>query len=91
MRLRALSISTTSTVMVSPRLTTSSTLSTRLPPPSFEMWIRPSTPFLSSTNAPKSVVLTTLPVMMSPTSMSLVIDWMRSVTASPASMSGAAT
>ena len=60
MRLRALSISTTSTVTMSPRLTTSSTFSTRSPlGASREMWIRPSVPFLSSTKAPKAVVLTT--------------------------------
>ena len=59
MRLRALSISTTSTVTVSPRLTTSSTFFTRSPLGARrEMWSRPSVPFLSSTKAPKSVVLT---------------------------------
>ena len=90
MRLRALSISTTSTVTVSPRLTTSSTFFTRSPLGARrEMWSRPSVPFLSSTNAPKSVVLTTRPVNTSPTSTSLVIDWMRFLTPSAASSSGA--
>ena len=82
MRLRALSISTTSTVIVSPRLTTSSTVVDALAAGrACEMWSRPSVPFLSSTNAPKSVVLTTLPVKTSPTSVSLVIDGDAFVTA----------
>ena len=38
------------------------------------MCSRPSVPFESSTNAPKVVVFTTLPVNSSPTSTSLVID-----------------
>ena len=50
---------------------TSSMCATR-PGPTFETWSRPSVPFLSSTNAPKSVVFTTFPVYVSPTSGSFV-------------------
>ena len=42
------------------------------PGPTFETCSSPSVPFFSSTNAPKSVVLTTLPVNWSPTSGSFV-------------------
>src|SRR6266508_3652543 len=54
-----------------PREITSSMWATR-PGPTFETWRRPSVPFFSSTNAPKSVVFTTFPVYSSPTSGSFV-------------------
>ena len=52
----------TRTVISLPRLTTSSTRSTRLPRPSLEMWRRPSRPGRMLTKAPNLVMLTTLPV-----------------------------
>ena len=69
----------------SPLLRTSSTVSTRWPGETLEMCSRPSVPLASSTNAPKVVVLTTLPANSSPTSTSLVIVRMRSASASPSS------
>ncbi len=60
-RPRALSTSWTTTSSTSPRAITSSMWPTR-PGPTFETWSRPSVPFFSSTNAPKSVVFTTRPV-----------------------------
>ena len=62
-RPRSLSTSWTITSSTSPRLITSSMWPTR-PGPTFETWSRPSVPFFSSTNAPNSVVLTTLPVVL---------------------------
>ena len=65
------SISLSSTWIFWPILTTSSTLSIRLPPTSLrtsEMCSRPSLPGRSETNAPKVVVLTTVPRKRSPTS-----------------------
>src|SRR5581483_5658541 len=56
------SMSSTRTSRSSPRSTTSSTLSMRLPWPSLLMWIRPSRPGRMLTNAPNLVMLTTLPV-----------------------------
>ena len=56
-----LSMSSTRTVTSSPRLSTSSTRSMRLPRPSFEMWSRPSRPGRMFTNAPNLVTFTTLP------------------------------
>ena len=53
------------------------------PGPTFETWSRPSVPFFSSTNAPKSVVFTTLPVNWSPTSGSLVSAVIAAIAASP--------
>ena len=53
------------------------------PGPTFETCSSPSVPFFSSTNAPKSVVLTTLPVYSSPTSGSLVSAWIAAIAASP--------
>jgi hypothetical protein len=60
-------MSWTSTSIVSPTLTASSTLARRLPLPSFEMWISPSRPGTRFTKAPNVVVLTTEPVKRSPT------------------------
>ena len=57
----SLSTSCTITSTMSPRAITSSMCATR-PGPTFETWSRPSVPFLSSTKAPNSVVLTTFPV-----------------------------
>jgi len=54
-------------VISSPLLSTSSTVSTRLPGETFEMCSRPSVPLESSMKAPKVVVLTTLPLYSSPT------------------------
>ncbi len=56
-----------STSILSPTLRTSSTRSTRLPSPTFEMCSSPSRPGTSEMNAPKSVVLTTVPRKRSPT------------------------
>jgi len=61
-----LSMSVTSTRILSPTFTTSSTLPTRLPCPSFEMWTSPSLPGTSETNAPNAAVLTTVPRNRSP-------------------------
>ena len=66
----------------SPRAITSSMWLTR-PGPTFETWSSPSVPFFSSTNAPKSVVFTTLPVNSSPTSGSLVSAVIAAIAASP--------
>ena len=82
-RPRSRSTSTTRTAISSPLLSTSSTVSTRWPGDTLEMCSRPSVPLASSTNAPKVVVLTTLPWNESPTSTSLVIERMRSIRASP--------
>jgi hypothetical protein len=84
MRLRALSISTTSTVIVSPRVSTSSTCR---PVAAAELgdMEQPVGALLELDEGAEVVVLTTLPVMMSPTSMSLVIEVMARLTASPAS------
>ena len=60
-------MSWTSTSIVSPTLTASSTFASRLPLPSLEMWISPSRPGTRLTNAPNVVVLTTVPVKCSPT------------------------
>ena len=60
-------MSAISTRSLSPTLTTSSTFAMRLPLPSLEMCTRPSRPGSSDTNAPKSVVLTTVPRNRSPT------------------------
>jgi hypothetical protein len=54
-----LSTSTTVTSICSPALSTSSTVSTRSPGLTLEMWSSPSVPLVSSTKAPKVVVLTT--------------------------------
>ena len=51
----------------------------------------PSVPLTSSTNAPKAVVFTTLPVNRSPTSASLVIASMRAMHASTRAPLGAYT
>ena len=59
-------MSVTSTRILSPTLTTSSTLPMRLPLPSFEMCTRPSLPGTSETNAPNAAVLTTVPRNRSP-------------------------
>ncbi len=67
---------------MSPRSITSWMWATR-PGPTFETWSRPSVPFFSSTNAPKSVVFTTLPVYVSPTSGDLVRAWIAEIAASP--------
>ena len=72
-------------------MSTSSTDSTRSPGLTFEMWSSPSVPFVSSTNAPKAVVLTTLPLNWSPTSASLVIASMRGDAASTRAPLGAYT
>src|SRR5918994_2429356 len=85
MRPRSRSTSTTVTSSSSPGFNTSSTAPTRSPGLTFEMCRSPSVPLVSSTNAPKAVVFTTLPVNLSPTSASLVIDWMRSMQASTSS------
>src|SRR5439155_25242509 len=61
------SISVISTWILSPTLTTSSTLLTRLPLPSLLMWTRPSLPGMRLTKAPKAAVLTTVPRNRSPT------------------------
>ena len=55
------------------------------------MCSRPSVPLVSSMNAPKAVVLTTLPVNLSPTSASLVIASMRAMHASTRAPFGAYT
>ena len=55
------------------------------PGATLEMCSRPSVPLESSTKAPNVVVLTTLPVNSSPTSTSLVIERIRSTSASPRS------
>ena len=84
MRPRSLSTSTTRTAISSPLLSTSSTVATRWPGETLEMCSRPSVPLASSTNAPNVVVLTTLAVgNSSPTSTSLVIERIRSTSASP--------
>src|SRR5581483_4559380 len=80
-RPRALSTSWTSTSSTSPRWITSSMWPTR-PGPTLETCSRPSVPFFSSTNAPKSVVLTTFPVYSSPTSGSFVSAWIAELAAS---------
>ena len=59
---------------------TSSMWPTR-PGPTFETCRSPSVPFFSSTKAPKSVVFTTLPVYVSPTSGSFVSDSIASIAA----------
>src|SRR5690606_204975 len=61
------SMSAISARILSPTLTTSSTLSIRLPLPSFEMCSRPSLPGSSETKAPNAAVLTTVPRYRSPT------------------------
>ena len=84
MRPRSRSTSTTRTEISSPLLRTSSTVPTRWPGETLEMCSRPSVPLASSTNAPNVVVLTTFaPGNSSPTSTSLVIERMRSASASP--------
>ena len=83
MRPRSRSTSTTRTSISSPLLRTSSTVAGRWPGAMLEMCSRPSVPLASSTKAPNVVVLTTLPWNSSPTSTSLVIDRMRSTSASP--------
>ena len=84
MRPRSRSTSTTRTWISSPLLRTSSTVSTRSPGVTLEMCSRPSVPLASSMNAPNVVVLTTLAAgNSSPTATSLVIDRMRSASASP--------
>ena len=50
--------------------------------PTFETWSSPSVPFFSSTNAPNWVVLTTLPVYVSPTSGSFVSPLIAAIAAS---------
>src|SRR6266508_3351982 len=55
------------TSTLSPTLRTSSTRSTRLPLPTFEMCSRPSRPGSSETNAPNAAVFTTVPRNRSPT------------------------
>ncbi len=60
-------MSAISTRSLEPTLTTSSTLAIRLPLPSLEMCTSPSRPGSSETNAPKAVVLTTVPRKRSPT------------------------
>ncbi len=60
-------MSAISTRSLSPTLTTSSTLSMRLPLPSLEMCTKPSLPGSRETNAPKAAVLTTVPRNRSPT------------------------
>ena len=52
------------------------------PGPTFETCSRPSVPFFSSTNAPNWVVLTTLPVYVSPTSGSFVSALIAAIAAS---------
>ena len=64
MRPRSRSTSTTRTLISSPLLSTSSTLSTRCPGETLEMCSSPSVPLASSTKAPKVVVLTTLPSVL---------------------------
>ena len=84
MRPRSRSTSTTRTEISSPLLRTSSTVPTRWPGETLEMCSRPSVPLASSTKAPNVVVLTTFaPGNSSPTSTSLVIERMRSASASP--------
>ena len=85
MRPRSRSTSTTRTVISSPLLSTSSTVSTRLPGETFEMCSSPSVPLESSMKAPKVVVLTTLPWYSSPTSTSFIIVRIRSTRASASS------
>ena len=85
MRPRSRSTSTTRTLISSPLLSTSSTVSMRSPGAMLEMCSSPSVPFISSTKAPKVVVLTTEPVNWSPSSTSLVMERMRSTSASPIS------
>src|SRR5439155_16188072 len=85
MRPRSRSTSTTRTVTSSPRLSTSSTLSTRWPGDTLEMCSSPSVPLASSMKAPKVVVFTTLPTYSSPTSTSFSIIRTRSTSASPSS------
>src|SRR5262249_3168545 len=60
-------ISVISTCSLSPTLTTSSVLATRLPEPSLLMCTRPSLPGSSETNAPNGAVFTTVPRYRSPT------------------------
>src|SRR3954453_11646543 len=91
MRPRSRSTSTTVTSSSSPCLRTSSTESTRSPGLTLEMWSSPSVPLVSSTKAPNAVVLTTLPLNLSPTSASLVIASMRAIAASTRAPLGAYT
>ena len=84
-RPRSRSTSTTRTATSSPLLSTSSTLCTRSPGETFEMWSSPSVPLASSMKAPNVVVLTTLPTYSSPTSTSFIIIRTRSTSASPSS------
>ena len=75
--------SSTSTLMMSPRFSTSSTLPTR-PLATREMCSRPSLPGVSLTNAPKSLMPTTSPSNVSPTSGSLTMPRIMAFAASPA-------